>query len=311
MGARLAGDVEPGRPRLGAEPHAARARDVHDVQRAAGRSRQLERARDRPALGLDRARVEERPHVAAPGRPRLRGQRGHELRVLGVHGDGEAEPRGAFHRPRQRELVGHREVVDPARAHERLEADHAALGELVETIDVTGHDPTPEREVDRGAPARSSNLRVERRAVDRGRAAVERHVDQARRAARGERERAALEPLPVRPSRVVEVNVRVDRSRQHEQASCLDAAAATGQLGRDLGDHAIGDADLAELGAGDHEVEGHRSASRSWTILTTSARAVARSAPAGFPSRTRKAARIESFVCTRAQMMNGNPKRSR
>ena len=52
--------------------------------------------------------------------------------------------------------------VDPAVAHERLEADDAALGELVEAVEVAGDDAAPQREVDdrgraRGRRAFASN----------------------------------------------------------------------------------------------------------------------------------------------------------
>ena len=70
------------------------------------------------------------------------------LVVLGVHGDGQAEPRGPLPSREQRVVVGLLEVVDPGVAHEGLEPDHAPVGQLVEPVDVAGDEPAPEREVD-------------------------------------------------------------------------------------------------------------------------------------------------------------------
>ena len=56
----------------------------------------------------------------------------------------------------ERLVVGLLEVVDARVAHERLEADHATVGELVEPVEVAGDEAAPEAEVDerrrRGRP---------------------------------------------------------------------------------------------------------------------------------------------------------------
>jgi hypothetical protein len=62
----------------------------------------------------------------------------------------------------ERVVVAGWELVDSAIAHESLEADGAACGELVELLFVAGDDSPPEAEVDlRGALA-SPELGVER-----------------------------------------------------------------------------------------------------------------------------------------------------
>ena len=79
-------------------------------------------------------------------------------RALGVHGDGEAERGGALHAGAELVVVDGVEVVDPRVAHERLEADHAAGGELVDAVERAGHEPAPEREVDLGAARAAASL---------------------------------------------------------------------------------------------------------------------------------------------------------
>ena len=80
-----------------------------------------------------------------------------------MHGDRQPEPRRALHALEQRHVVGGLEVVDPARAHERLEADDAALGQLVEPVEVARNEATPETEVDERPASRGLELEVERR----------------------------------------------------------------------------------------------------------------------------------------------------
>ena len=52
------------------------------------------------------------------------------LFIFRMHGDRQAKPRGRFHSPSQCLVIGIRKVVDPAGAHEGLEADYAAFGQL-------------------------------------------------------------------------------------------------------------------------------------------------------------------------------------
>ena len=87
--------------------------------------------------------------------------------VLGVHGDRQPEPSRPLHPVEQGDVVGRLEVVDPARAHEGLEPDDASLGQLVETVEVTRHEATPETEVDDRPASGSLDLEIERWPVDR------------------------------------------------------------------------------------------------------------------------------------------------
>ena len=56
-------------------------------------------------------------------------------------------------------IVGLLEVVDARVAHEGLEADYAAVGGLVEPVDVAGDEAAPEAEVDDRGAASGSSLR--------------------------------------------------------------------------------------------------------------------------------------------------------
>ena len=218
MRAGLAGGIDAAAARLGHRGDPLGDRDVDDVQRAAGLLGELERALDGGQLGGRRSR--RGPLLPAPvaRRAQLR-------RALGVDGDGEAERGGALHAGAERVVVDRLEVVDPRVAHERLEADHAAGGELVEAVEVAGHEPAPQREVHGRAAGRRGDLGVEGGAVDGGRVGVERHLDAGGGAARGERGGARRPALPVGAARVVEVHVGVDRPREDVQPARVDLRA--------------------------------------------------------------------------------------
>ena len=80
------------------------------------------------------------------------------------------------------------------------------------------------------------------------------HVEAAGR----ERARAGGEALPVGPSGVVEVHVRIDQAGQDEQPGRVDRLPRLAQLTarRDLGDHAVGDRHVDGAAAHDR-VEAH------------------------------------------------------
>ena len=165
--------------------------------------------------------------------------------VLRMHADGKSEPRRALHALEQRLVVGLLEVADPRVAHERLEADHATVGELVEPVDVAGNEPAPECEVDERRAVGGRDLEVERGAVDRRRRRVQRHVEEARPTTGREGRAAGREPLPVGAARIVEVHVRIDDAGEDVEARCVDLHPGIAlQLGTDLGDLAVNDPDV-------------------------------------------------------------------
>ena len=144
----------------------------------------------------------------------------------------------------ERLIVGLLEVVDARVAHERLEADHAAVGELVEPVEVAGDEAAPEAEVDERRAAGGLELEVERGAVDRRRRCVQRHVEEARAATGGEGGGAGREPLPLGAARIVEVHVRIDDAGEDVEAGGVDLRRGIArELRADLGDQAVEDPD--------------------------------------------------------------------
>ena len=213
MRAGLTGDVDAPGPGLGDEGHSRAAADVHHVQRAAGVGGQRDRPADRLEFRDHRPRGEIVADARAARRHRLTGQRRGERVVLGVHEHGQAEIRRHLHSPPERRVVDALKIIDPTPAHERLDADDAAVGELGQLAHVAGHETAPDAEVGSRHASGSRELRVERCGIERGGRGVERHVDKERASAGGDRCRAGRQALPVGPSRVVEVHMRVDQSR--------------------------------------------------------------------------------------------------
>ena len=129
----------------------------------------------------------------------------------------------------------------PLLRHERLEADHAALGELLEVVEVAGHEPAPEAEVDAARRARRRELGVERRRR-RSSAACE-FSGMSKNAVNppaASAARAGREALPVRAARLVEVHVRVEAAGEDVQPGRVDLLARRRQLRLDRGDRAVG-----------------------------------------------------------------------
>ncbi len=64
--------------------------------------------------------------------------------------DGHDAPqlRGSRHALVQRQVIDRLEIIDAAVAHEGFEADHAALREFFEPVDIVRHQPAPQREID-------------------------------------------------------------------------------------------------------------------------------------------------------------------
>src|SRR5215510_2487494 len=71
-------------------------------------------------------------------------------------------------------------------------------------------------------PAGRASLLVERRHIRRRRYAVERHVDDGCDASSGGRQRGGVETLPLRSAGLVDVNVRVDKTRGNNEVACVD-----------------------------------------------------------------------------------------
>src|SRR6476646_2621988 len=79
---------------------------------------------------------------------------------------------------------------------------------------------------------------------------VEWHLEHSRCAAGRRRPRTGSKAFPVRPSRFIKMNVRVDHARENRQAPRLDLRSRrTGQILSERNDLSIGDPDVALVSA--------------------------------------------------------------
>src|SRR6185436_18102019 len=105
-------------------------------QRAAGFAREQDRPLDRFEFGDQRARAKVVAYAGPAKGDRAAREQAGQLVVLGVDGDDAAEPGRASHALVQRQIVGAGKIVDATGRHKRLESDRAAVGQLVEAIEV-------------------------------------------------------------------------------------------------------------------------------------------------------------------------------
>ena len=165
-----------------------------------------------------------------------------ELGVLAVHRDGHVVGRGHRAPGGQGGLVDGREVVPAAGAGERLGAGRAGRQHRGQHTDRRRDEPGPQCDVDAAAGAGGGDLGLERGERGRRWIAVDRHVDHRRDPAGHGRCAATIEPLPRLASRVVEVDVGVDRAGQYEEPAGVDderTGAARGSGRGQLDDHAV------------------------------------------------------------------------
>ncbi len=108
-----------------------------------------------------------------------------------------------------------RELIDTRRRQEALEAEHARLVQPAQLVEVPGDGAPPEADVNVALPGGGRSLRLQRRHVDRGRDAVQRHVEDRRHAARRGRASRRGKALPVGAARLVDMHVGVDEPGQH------------------------------------------------------------------------------------------------
>src|SRR5205807_7311206 len=216
----------------------------------------------------------------APAGPGCWMQRG---RVFGVDQQDRIQMGYSLHAFPQNRFVARRELVDAARAHERLEADHSALGELLEVTEVVRDETAPPAGIEARRALRSFPLEVERLGRCSDREVVERHVDETRVAAGRQRGRARCNRLPFGSTRVVEMDVRVHAAGEDMHAGGVYVTGRRGgEVRADRGDGAVRDADVRDgdgsarddAAASDDQVElAHAevgAASSSRNLVTTS-----------------------------------------
>src|SRR5713226_4755477 len=180
----------------------------------------------------------------------------------------------SLHARTQRVRVASDEFVDAARAHERLEANNAALDQRLKLVEVARHQPAPQSEVNLRRALHRLELQVERRDVRRHWEVVERHVDEGRISPSCECRRPVLDVLPLGPARFVEMDVRIDTAGKHMQAGRVDLFAVSGKVRSDRNDLVAGGRDIGLLdSAGRHDraaANDHSFANRSRNPLSTS-----------------------------------------
>ncbi len=195
------------------------------MQRRAGLLGEQDRAAHRLGLRDRRARREVVPHARLPVLARHLRQRAGERVALGVRGDDQpGTPRGA-HPLEQRHVVHGGELVQATVAHERLEADHAARRQLVQFRQVQRRQAAPQAEIQPGLRLAQHPFFRESPRVQQRRRGIQRHVQEARRAARRQRARAGVEALPVRAARFVQVHVGVHHAGEDVQSGRVDLLA--------------------------------------------------------------------------------------
>ncbi len=156
------------------------------------------------------------------------------------------------------------ELLDARRTQEALEPEHAGVMELAQLPEVARDGPAPEPDVDVDLPLGGGPLLGEGGDRRRRRDAVERHVEDRRHAARGSRARRGLEPLPLGPSGLVDVDVRIDQSGHHHAVAGVHERDTRRRVveGRDALDAAVDDVDARlanalrrhDAPASDHDV---------------------------------------------------------
>ncbi len=143
-----------------------------------------------------------------------------------MHQKDRIQLRNALHAFAQRPRVAGRELIDAAGTHEGLEPDRAAFDERSELIEISWHEPAPKAEVDAGRTPHRAELEIERRCGRGHRQIVERHVDEGRVAAGGQRGRPVRDVLPLGATWLVEVNVRINAAGEDMKSGCVDLFTA-------------------------------------------------------------------------------------
>src|SRR5437899_17205 len=175
------------------------------------------------------------------------------LVALGVHADECVEPGSSLESDGEHAVGDALEIVDPAVAHERFEADDTAVVKALELREVFGDHASPQPEIDECLLRCDGAFRIERCDGGRGRVRVEGHLEHRRHAAGRCAARAGFPAFPVCSPRLVEVDVCIYHARKAHDAACIHAVAVVMDLGADCRDDAVMNRDVnATLAGGEH-----------------------------------------------------------
>src|SRR5438874_1938869 len=169
------------------------------------------------------------------------------LLTLSMHTAEHVEPRRHLQSDREHAVGDAMEVVDAAVAHERLEPNHAALGERRQLGEVLGNHAPPETEVDECLAGGDRNFCIER-CRRRGRwMGVQWHLEYGADTAPCRAAGAGFPSFPLGAAGLIEVDVTVDDARKDNQAAGIDDFSTIRDLTADRCDDAIGDGNLGWL----------------------------------------------------------------
>src|SRR4051794_14284741 len=156
--------------------------------------------------------------------------------------DQEAELGGYGHAGFQRGQVDVRKVVYPAVAHECLQPDYAAAVKNRQLIQIVRHQAAPQPKIDQRVLFSSCAFLIERRSISRWRMRIKRHVKNRRGPSQRSRSRTGGESFPVGPAGFVEVNVRIDYTRENLDCGGIDLfGGGASQVWSNFGKPAAGD----------------------------------------------------------------------
>src|SRR2546430_1050671 len=152
-----------------------------------------------------------------------------------------------FHALTQNRFVACGELIDAARAHESFESHDAAPDERLHLVEVAGYQTAPQPEVDLRRALHRLELDVERLDGCRHREVVEGHIDETRVASSRQRGGPMRDVLPVRATRLVEVDMGVDPARKDVKPCSVDLFAVGVEVGTKIRDLAVVDGDVRPL----------------------------------------------------------------
>ncbi len=116
-------------------------------------------------------------------------------------------------------LRHHGETVDTRMDQEALEPRHSGGGESFDVALIIVDNSAPRRPIHAASAARRRTFRFKRRNCRRRRKAVPWHIDQERVSACPRGSGRGLESLPLRAARIVDVHVRIDKSRKNRRVA--------------------------------------------------------------------------------------------
>ncbi len=245
------------------------------------------------SLGLSGSRREPGRVAARISRDRSRAL--HRSRELGVHQQDRTQRGEPPHRRREVSLGDGRELVDPGRHEEALEAEYPGVQERAEVVEIPWHHPAPAAVVDQRAPHRGVCLGGKGRDCGRDGDAVQRHVDDGGHPAGRRRAGRGLKPFPLGASRLVDVDVGVHDAGKE----CRVARVHPTRGGRRLaqGHHGGDDPILHHHRSRTFALRGHDAPARENEVRESHGQSRYRAAGLGATIPSQRASSVVGYCC--------------